>query len=199
MILCGNQNPGSGHAGESCGAPATEKDLEPVRAAGRGSTDLAPVWRSLVEAHDRVENIFAEHQKAIVNGSLAEAAAHFRAFRSIVMEHLDMEETCLLPAYLENPAPPRGGGVEIFRAEHRQIARFVEALGDVVEGWTAAAKLSAGEVIRLIEDERVLKHLLEHHDLRKRQYLYPWLNAHDREGRALQSFPGSERLVHHAV
>lgn len=130
----------------------------------------------LFETHDRVQEAFALHQEALLDLDLQAARLHLETHAEILRAHIREEEVLLLPVYGERTPEAPGGRVAQFTAEHRHLEEMVRGLaGDV-------AALSLGEpalrrkVIAIFDREALYKHLLDHHDRRERNVLYPVLD-----------------------
>lgn len=140
------------------------------------SAPLAPHLARLLHEHEDLDRRLEHHQELLVSGDFRGACLALLTFRAALLAHIDAEETQVLPEYeaLQHWLP--GGQPELFHAEHRQIRRMI----DQIE--TALAMLGPGPlaprtIVRLIEDERQLKGVLEHHGAREQRFLYPALNA----------------------
>lgn len=118
---------------------------------------------------------FAEHQEALLDREMAPARDALARWRAALEAHIAEEEAEILPLYEARAAQPPGGGVGMFRDEHRKLrdlsadlAKRVEALGDAP---------TKRDVLRLLDQETMVKSFVDHHDRRERAFLYPGLDA----------------------
>lgn len=151
--------------------------------------ESAPRLRSdayvaMVEAHDALDEAFAAHQDALVEGRVLEAKERFFAFRDGLLDHMRIEDDQLLPVYALMPDPPVGGGADLFRAEHERIRKLLDEFSRLFERLTA--RLTSRDLVAVIERQRLLKHVLEHHNLREQTHLYPTLDQFDDKGMLLR-------------
>ncbi|MCC7292143.1 MAG: hemerythrin domain-containing protein [Phycisphaerales bacterium] len=138
----------------------------------------------MVGAHDVLDEAFAAHQDALVEGRVLEAKERFFAFRDALLDHMQIEDDQLLPVYALMPDPPVGGGVDVFRAEHDRIRKLLGEFSGLFE--RLQAPLASRDLVTVIERQRLLKHVLEHHNLREQTHLYPMLDQFDDKGMLLR-------------
>ncbi len=117
-----------------------------------------------------------QHQVHLVEGDREKAALAWERFRRAVLAHIHGEEEVVLPAYVAACTPERGGEPDIFRREHRRLRRMLIELSAWLAAWEGCV-CPTTEVILLVEREKTLKDLLEHHDQREDRYLYGALRA----------------------
>lgn len=122
---------------------------------------------ALGREHAALIELFELHQEALITHRWGRAARFLREYRQRLAAHIGLEEEWLLPKLPEDARWDR----EVYEAEHRKLEQLLEAL---------SAQLSAARrhgvrpalIIRLIEDERVVKHLMEHHHEREEKALF---------------------------
>jgi len=134
----------------------------------------------LLEQHLAFGDLFARHQEALLDRRLEDGTRLLEEYSEHLRAHIAVEEQALLPKCGGNGSsrwPP-----EVYRAEHRRIEQLLEKARarlrrEARQGITAAA------LIALLDEERTLKRLVEHH--------------HEREETALfaEVFPGAQRSV----
>ena len=134
----------------------------------------------LLEQHLAFGGLFARHQEALLDRRLEDGTRLLEEYSEHLRAHIAVEEQALLPKCGGNGSsrwPP-----EVYRAEHRRIEQLLEKARarlrrEARQGITAAA------LIALLDEERTLKRLVEHH--------------HEREETALfaEVFPGAQRSV----
>ncbi len=134
------------------------------------------LYAAVTRCHAGLEAVFAGHQEALLLGELAMAGELLDAYRALQRVHIGFEDGQLLRRARQGGFDLRWP-VRLYDAEHRKI----EGLLDKVTRRLAA--LPAGdeaalrrEVLALLEAERVLKHVCEHHEAREEQDLLPRLD-----------------------
>jgi hemerythrin-like domain-containing protein len=144
---------GSGHRPKAALVPAS---LDPFAA--------------LRDEHAALEELFAMHQEALLERNWTRSTELLDHYRRSLHRHFEIEERFLLPTYLASGAGV-GQATRVYRAEHGRIrmlldkvsTRLTEALQ---EGPTAR------RLIGLLDAERTLKRLLEHHHRREEMALF---------------------------
>lgn len=130
-------------------------------------TSLNPV-DLLLEQHVAFGDLFARHQEALIDRRWAEAALLLDEYGARLSRHIELEERYLLPQC------PTAGRVrwpaKVYSAEHRRIEQLLKQARERLarerqHGITNAALIS------LLDSERTLKHLVEHHHEREEQAL----------------------------
>ena len=116
--------------------------------------------------HRRLDELFDGVEIAAEIGDWSEARREFGQFRAALEEHFRIEEDFMFPSF-EAFTRALGGPTTAMRAEHREIARFL----DVIEG--------------LLRDEQpigdiaaVFEAMLEAHNAKEEQGLYPLFERH---------------------
>ena len=143
---------------------------------------LSPRIQRLAEAHDHFERLMLGHQEALVGLDLAAARQLFEHLRCAKMEHMQHENAVLLPVYAECVRWERGGGPELFRAEHDQIYHMMNTLTRALDDLDRPGALTKRAVIEQLDAEKALKGVLEHHALREAFHLFPALSRLELSG-----------------
>lgn len=129
---------------------------------------------SLLADHEQSDDMFLQHQEALMTLDLASARALLLIYERRLVAHMEAEESLLLPVY-ERAGRIPGGPPVFFTGEHRRmrefIARFHSRLDEMDAGHPERRK-----VIELFDHQATYKHLVEHHDQRERNILYPTLD-----------------------
>lgn len=133
---------------------------------------------SFEDFHRDMEQLFAFHQEALVCGDFGLAARYLALYRSALRLHIQQEDALVLPRYrafeARYPWPAR-----VYDGEHRKLERH---LGRCVTRFATLCRApSLGGVIDLLDAEKSLKHLSEHHHQREEESLFPAL--HENLGR----------------
>lgn len=138
---------------------------------------------ALSEQHTSLAQLFARHQEALVTRAWARAARLLDSYQRRLLHHIGLEERYLLPCC---PTQKLAGQwpASVYAAEHRRIEDLLQ------RQITRLAKarrhgVSTTRLIALLDEEKTLKHLVEHH--------------HEREDLALfvtarQALPENARL-----
>lgn len=134
-----------------------------------------PSFNDLLDLHQRLDDLFLEHQRALLRLDLDGAATALGAYAAELLAHIRDEEALMLPLYKERADIPVGGTVEIFRGEHEKLKRFLVLFAEEIEKIRNLDDVERG-VLFLIDSQHLFKRLLVHHDTRERQTLYPLLD-----------------------
>ena len=128
---------------------------------------------SLLEIHERLNELFLSHQEALLAADMPLAAARLAEYEQQLRAHMNDEEALLLPVY-ERAGRIQGGAVEFFTGEHRKM---LEMLARIREQLTRIeGEPTPRDRIRLFDEESRYKLLVEHHDQREQNILYPTLD-----------------------
>ncbi len=132
----------------------------------------------LVDLHQALEVLLLEHRVALMRGELALALRTIRRFAIWMRRHIQDENELVLPVYSRHGPFARGATPEIFAGEHEKILEHV-ARAEAHTAELAGAGLE-GDALRVaclgvLDRERLLADLCEHHDRRERTWLYPAL------------------------
>ena len=175
---------------------------------GEGDFDeQTPVLASLESAldlHQALELLLVEHRLALMSADIRRAAARWARFSTALRAHLAVEDRLVGPAYADH-APdsgwPRGGAPDIVDNEHRKIRSKLDRLDadlrTLADGGLRSADLRV-RCLALLDRQKVLHDILEHHDMRERSFVYPRLEAvlHEDAKRAIVfALLGGEGLI----
>jgi hypothetical protein len=131
----------------------------------------------LLDVHEVLAERFAEHQERLVEGEIAVAAERFEAYAALLGVHMRSEEELVIPAFEGLGLDCERGRAELYRAEHARICWWIDEL----RAGLAALRGTPDDLrsrIALLDREATFKRVMEHHDLREREYLYPLLDEH---------------------
>lgn len=181
-------------------APHVEAHAPEPGADGDDPLGEARALAPLVDLHQAHELLLTEHRLALLRGELPAATRAFARFARTMRRHLDDEDAHVLPLY--RARAPEGGHArgerpEVFEHDHAKIREHlarVEALLAALTADAARAPQSAVGAeaaspahapgaadatdlarLHLLDRERTLVDLLDHHDRRERAFLYPYL------------------------
>lgn len=127
------------------------------------------------QEHVALRKMFALHQEALVMRAWARAAHLLEHYRKRLRRHIRLEERYLLPYC---PAEKTRGQwpAGVYVAEHR---RAEELLDKAVARLALARRrgVKPAALIALLDQEKTLKNLIEHHDDREGLALFKWARA----------------------
>lgn len=139
--------------------------------------DVGLSFLELLKLHQELDEIFWCHQEALLSLEIRHAAEVLRGYEEKHLSHMATEEELLIPIYQARTERVPGGPVELFVGEHKKMRAFITefhaALGRLESEERARLKRS---VIGLLDRQFMYKHLVEHHNLREKNILYPWLD-----------------------
>ncbi|MAE28725.1 MAG: hypothetical protein CMJ87_07035 [Planctomycetes bacterium] len=137
-------------------------------------------------AHQQLLELFEQHQCALISLEIERACELLADFTRHLRMHRDGEEEFVLPVYGALDLKLEGGPVEFFQSEHEKLGWWLgEMRGEVNELLEEGRGrgLEPRDVLPLLDRQATFKHLLDHHDKREANILYP---AMDRELNAKQ-------------
>jgi hemerythrin superfamily protein len=144
-------------------------------------------FSDLLTLHHELDELFFEHQRALIRGDLEVALAKLEGYEKELLDHIWDEEEVLIPIYAARAEAPVGGSAEIFLNEHRKIREYLVLFKAEFVKLSAAADLERA-VIFLLDSQVIYKRLLVHHDTREREFLYPLLDQITTEPERLSLF-----------
>jgi len=155
-------------------------------------------FSDLLELHQQLDELFLEHQRALLRLNLARATELLDQYARELLAHIRDEEALLMPLYQERVTAPTGGATEIFFGEHEKLRQFLVLFRQELESLRQVADLERG-VLFLIDSQHLFKRLLVHHDTREKKILYPLLDEVTTATEKQEVFELLElRLVEHA-
>jgi hemerythrin-like domain-containing protein len=143
---------------------------------------------TLLALHRELDEIFFRHQEALLLCEIDRAMHELNTHERKLLGHMQDEEELLLPIYTARTDKIPGGSLELFTAEHKKMKKFLaEFFATLSEMRAGAPSDLRRSIIALLDRQFMYKHLSEHHDLRERNVLYPWLDrvTSNEERRAL--------------
>lgn len=143
---------------------------------------------TLLKLHRELDEIFFRHQEALLLCEIDRAVEELERHRAKLLIHIQNEEDLLLPIYGARTDKIPGGPLELFTGEHKKIKMFLAEFCETLSQMRARDPSDLRRsIIALFDRQFMYKHLSEHHDLRERNALYPWLDriTSDEERRAL--------------
>ena len=133
-------------------------------------------FSELLSEHVELEELFNEHQRALLARNLDMAFGTISKFEHLLKEHIGFEEQVLLPLYNAKRLQTLGGTVPIFQAEHRKLMQGIVKLARYTQALSESDDI-LGSILKLLDDEAMFKGLFHHHSLREKNLLFPRLDA----------------------
>jgi hypothetical protein len=134
--------------------------------------------------HHEFGRLFARHQEALLERRWAQAAGLLAQYTRGLARHIEFEERYVLPRCGRIGLPRWASGV--YAAEHRRILLLLRNAADRL---TEARRdpISAARIIALLDAEKPLKHLLEHHHEREESALFVEVCGGDWQAGAMEA------------
>lgn len=125
----------------------------------------------LLESHAELTARLRSFLLAVVTGDLPQARRAFLSFAALLEAHSLAEDQVLLPEFARLKLETNGCSVDILSKEHRKLRRLLSDAHERV--FTTNAELTPAVRLVWIEETRMLKEVLEHHDVRERAAFNP--------------------------
>ncbi len=145
-------------------------------------------FSALLELHEGLAETFFRHQEALMLCDIDRAIEELKRHEANLFAHIQDEEELLLPIYQARTGKIPGGPLELFTGEHKKMKMFIGEFYETLSSLGAAEPSGLRRsIIALFDRQFMYKHLSEHHDLREKNILYPWLDriTSDEERRRL--------------
>ncbi len=120
----------------------------------------------LTAHHADCDEAFARARDAAAAGDWAAASRWGGMFLREIARHIDIEEELLFPAF-ERSTGSSGGPTAVMRAEHERMREWFATMREALE---------ARDAERYAEASRALGALLEGHNMKEENILYPMLD-----------------------
>lgn len=163
---------------------------------------MTELGNRILADHREREELLLLHQEALIEQDLALALARYEEFLLLLRAHVGMENRDVLPLHAQVQQPR--WRTQVYALEHDKILELAEMLHERLrKATTDPAVMFCGEetrphagnaaaaalddvvadpgparrrwIIRLLDDERTLKNVLEHHEEREEKGLLPEL------------------------
>lgn len=135
-----------------------------------------PSFRELDRVHEAIMEELQLHQDGIVTSDLAAARRHLDRLVVLLKAHIRAENEVLLPIFAERVPPQLGCTPELLFSEHRKLERLLRKAQERMLVFERAGQISPRERVLAIEEERMFKEVLDHHDRRERAIFFPKLD-----------------------
>ena len=122
----------------------------------------------LSEDHQRCDTLFADVEEKVASGGWEAAAEAFETMRKAIEHHFDMEEAVFFPRF-EEASGMTMGPTQVMRHEHEQMRGLFASMADALAGRDVDAYLGDSETLLI---------MMQQHNAKEEQILYPMLDAH---------------------
>lgn len=123
--------------------------------------------------HLELRELFARHQEALLQGEFDDARRWLDYFHTYQKAHMKIEEAYLFPEFEKIKRTSRWDG-SLYEKEHDKINKLYDNVVKDLD-WLSEQKLSESElrrnIIALLDKEKTLKGLNEHHEEREEDAL----------------------------
>ncbi len=136
----------------------------------------SPSFRELDRVHEIIMEEFQLHQDAVVVDDLNEARRRLDRAALALKAHIRAEDEVLLPIFAERVPAQLGCTPELLYNEHRKLERLLRRSQERLLVFERAGTILPRERVYMIEEERMLKEVLDHHDRRERAVFFPKLD-----------------------
>jgi hypothetical protein len=125
---------------------------------------------SLATEHVALARLYGRHQEALVTRYWKQAASLLEEYSVRLTRHIEIEERLLLP-HCEAVSAAIRWQAKVYQAEHERIGQLLEKNIQHLAQARQRGMTPAG-LIALLDEEKTLKHVLEHHHEREEQGLF---------------------------
>ncbi len=114
------------------------------------------------EEHRSCDELFADAEKAVIDGDFDKAQELFVAFSEDTLKHFQKEEEVLFPTF-EEVTGSTEGPTQVMKYEHEQMRELIGRMAKAAEERDKDAYLSIAESMMI---------LLQQHNMKEEQMLY---------------------------
>lgn len=123
------------------------------------------------QQHLELHELFARHQEALLQGQFDDAKEWLEHFSNCQKAHIQIEEGYLFPEFAKIERISRWD-VSLYEKEHEKIKALYQNVSDDLD-WLSEQDLTESQlrrnIIALLDKEKTLKGLLEHHEDREEE------------------------------
>jgi len=127
--------------------------------------------------HEAIDTTLLDVLEAVTALDLPAMRTSWDRFVDLLEAHATYEEEAVFPRYAALPDHPRGGGPELFEADHASLRKVALAAKEALDTISAAGPDSRRVMITQLGPLVRLGNVLEHHTLREERFLYPRLDT----------------------
>ncbi len=136
----------------------------------------ADLIERILREHRQLEALMLSHQEALIEQDIASARSRYASFLQMLRQHIALENEHALPPHKSVDGPK--WRTLVYEAEHDKALQVAELMQERLEReFPPAGPARLHWLIKMMDDERSLKNLLEHHHEREEAGLLPELAA----------------------
>ena len=151
---------------------------------------------TIQKQHNELREIFALHQEALIQANLENAMTWLEHFDVCQKAHMQLEERYLFPEF-EKIERTTKWDVSLYQKEHDKINHLYDNIAQDLK-WLSEQKLDESQlrrnIIALLDKEKSLKGLNEHHEEREEEAMLKELDAYMDVGGSAESGTEAERV-----
>jgi hemerythrin HHE cation binding domain-containing protein len=125
------------------------------------------------QQHLELRELFMRHQEALLQGDFEEAIECLNTFKIFLSAHMKIEENYLFPEFVKIERASKWD-VSLYEKEHDKINQLYNNIAEDLE-WLSEQDLTDSQtrrnIIALLDKEKTLKGLNEHHEEREEEAL----------------------------
>ena len=141
------------------------------------SLNIPATTARILAEHAEMDELFLQHQEALLEQDQPRAQTHYAAFHQLLKAHIELEDTQLMPLHQQLLKPQ--WRTLVYTAEHEKILQVAQLMAERIAAPLPADKSARlRHIIKLLDDERSLKNLVEHHNEREEKGMLPELADH---------------------
>lgn len=125
--------------------------------------------------HASLDTLFRRHQEVLVSHAWARAARLLIQYQERLTVHILLEEKFLLPYCNDDSGSSPRWGSHVYRTEHRKLEELVRAVSVRLRS-ARRRGVTPAMLIDLLDKERTLKHVAQHHHEREENGLFTELH-----------------------
>ncbi|MGB1799542.1 MAG: hypothetical protein ACPHLK_01790 [Gammaproteobacteria bacterium] len=140
--------------------------------------------------HLELRELFARHQEMLLQGQIEETKVWLEHYSVCQKAHIQIEENYLLPEFVKIKRTTKWDSA-VYEKEHAKILKIYQSVVEDLE-WLSEQKMDESEkrrkIIALLDKEKTLKGLNEHHEEREEEAMLKELDEQleERELRELK-------------
>ena len=151
------------------------------------------------QQHLELRELFARHQEALLQGHFDIADEWLQHFAVCQKAHMQIEEAYLFPEFAKLERKSKWD-VSLYEKEHAKIKTLLQNISDDLN-WLSEQELNESQrrrnIIALLDKEKTLKGLNEHHEEREEEAMLKELDAYIDVAGLAESGTEAERVRHY--
>ena len=135
-----------------------------------------PLTTANARLHDAIDEALLDVMEAVTALDGAAMRTRWSRFIALLEAHAEHEEVEVFPRYAALDDHPRGGGPDLFVADHVSLRKVTAAAAEAIDAIHAAGPQARRVMVTRLGPLVRLGNVLEHHTLREERFLYPRLD-----------------------